>query len=97
MNKKLIYIGLDVDDTQYHGAGFDKETGEIVSFQCRPTLKGLVCLSFPGKAVASREIRASMLAQQVAAETIDIPTVIHQDLLVMARSAGQILHAGYIH
>ena len=21
MNKKLIYIGLDVDDTQYHGAG----------------------------------------------------------------------------
>jgi hypothetical protein len=28
MNKKLIYIGLDVDDTQYHGAAFDKETGE---------------------------------------------------------------------
>ena len=21
MNKNLIYIGLDVDDTQYHGAG----------------------------------------------------------------------------
>ena len=42
MNKKLIYIGLDVDDTQYHGAAFDKETGEIVSFKCRPTLKGLV-------------------------------------------------------
>ena len=28
MNKKLIYVGLDVDDTQYHGAAFDKETGE---------------------------------------------------------------------
>ena len=42
MNKKLIYIGLDVDDTQYHGGAFDKETGEIVSFKCRPTLKGLV-------------------------------------------------------
>ena len=42
MNKKIIYIGLDVDDTQYHGAAFDKETGEIVSFKCRPTLKGLV-------------------------------------------------------
>jgi transposase len=42
MNKKLIHIGLDVDDTQYHGAAFDKGTGEIVSFKCRPTLKGLV-------------------------------------------------------
>ena len=42
MNKKVIYIGLDVDDTQYHGAAFDRESGEIVSFKCRPTLKGLV-------------------------------------------------------
>jgi hypothetical protein len=39
MNKNLVYIGLDVDDTQYHGAAFDKETGEMVSFKCRPTLK----------------------------------------------------------
>ena len=38
MNKKLIHIGLDVDDTQYHGAAFDKESGEIVSFKCRPTI-----------------------------------------------------------
>jgi hypothetical protein len=36
MNKKLIYIGLDVDDTQYRGAVFDEETGEIVSFKCDP-------------------------------------------------------------
>ena len=42
MKKNLIYIGLDVDDTQYHGAAFDKETGEVVSFKCRPTLQGLV-------------------------------------------------------
>jgi transposase len=41
VNKKLIHIGLDVDDTQYHGAAFDKETSEIVSFKCRPNLKGL--------------------------------------------------------
>ena len=34
MNKKLIHIGLDVDDTQYHGAALDKETGELVSFKC---------------------------------------------------------------
>ena len=42
MNKNMIYIGLDVDDTQYHGAAFNKETGELVSFKCRPTLKGLI-------------------------------------------------------
>ena len=42
MNKKLIHIGLDVDDTQYHGAAFKKKTGEIISFKCLPTLKGLV-------------------------------------------------------
>ena len=42
MNKNVIYIGLDVDDTQYHGTGFDKRTGETVSFKCRPTLKGLI-------------------------------------------------------
>lgn len=42
MNKNLIYIGVDVDDTQYHGAAFDRETGELVSFKCRPTLKGLI-------------------------------------------------------
>jgi len=42
MNKNVIYVGLDVDDSQYHGAGFDKRTGETVSFKCRPTLKGLV-------------------------------------------------------
>ena len=42
MNKNVIYVGLDVDDTQYHGAAFDKQTGEAVSFKCRPTLKGLV-------------------------------------------------------
>jgi hypothetical protein len=28
MNKKLIYIGLDVDDTQYHGAAFDRQSGK---------------------------------------------------------------------
>ena len=28
MNKKVIYIGLDVDDTQYHGAAFDKGAPE---------------------------------------------------------------------
>ena len=42
MNQNIIHIGLDVDDTQYHGSALDKNTGEILNFKCRPTLKGLV-------------------------------------------------------
>jgi hypothetical protein len=41
MKQKIVYIGLDVDDTQYHGSALNKETGELLSFRCRPTLKGL--------------------------------------------------------
>jgi len=26
MNKNIIYVGLDVDDTQYHGSALDKNT-----------------------------------------------------------------------
>ena len=35
-------MGLDVDDTQYHGSALDKNTGEAIDFKCRPTLKGLL-------------------------------------------------------
>jgi transposase len=42
MKQRVLYVGLDVDDTQYHGAALSQETGEILQFQCRPTLKGLV-------------------------------------------------------
>ena len=42
MNQNVIYIGIDVDDVHYHGSALDKCTGEILDFQCRPTLKGLV-------------------------------------------------------
>jgi len=42
MKQNIIHIGLDVDDTQYHGAAFNKATGEVVDFKCRPTLKGLL-------------------------------------------------------
>ena len=30
------------DDTPYHGSTFNKETGEVIDFKCRPTLKGLL-------------------------------------------------------
>ena len=42
MKRTIIYVGLDVDDTQYHGSALDKHTGEVIDFKCRPTLKGLV-------------------------------------------------------
>ena len=42
MNKKIVHVGLDVDDTQYHGAALSKATGELIHFKCRPTLKGLL-------------------------------------------------------
>ena len=42
MNQNILYVGLDVDDTQYHGSAFNKATGEVIDFKCRPTLKGLL-------------------------------------------------------
>ena len=57
MKQNIIHIGLDVDDTQYHGSAFNKETGEVVDFQCRPTLKGLLqqldrmARHFPGRTI----------------------------------------------
>jgi len=32
MKQNIIHIGLDVDDTQYHGSAFNKDTGEVVDF-----------------------------------------------------------------
>ena len=31
-----IDIGLDVDDALYHGSALNKDTGEVITFQCRP-------------------------------------------------------------
>ena len=42
MNQKEVSVGIDVDDVQYHGSALDRKTGEVLSFQCRPTLKGLI-------------------------------------------------------
>jgi hypothetical protein len=42
MKQNILHIGLDVDDTQYHGSAFNKDTGEVVDFKSRPTLKGLL-------------------------------------------------------
>jgi len=51
----LIHVGLDVDDTQYHGSALSKDTGEIIDFKCRPTLKDLLDqLTKLGKHFSSR-------------------------------------------
>ena len=42
MNQNILHVGLDVDDTQYHGCAFNKDTGEALDFKCRPTLNGLL-------------------------------------------------------
>ena len=39
--KDLLYVGLDVDDKNFHGAGFSEETGEILEFKCKPTNKAM--------------------------------------------------------
>ena len=40
MNQNILHVGIDVDDTQYHGSAFNKSTDEVIDFRCRPTLKG---------------------------------------------------------
>ncbi len=37
MKQSFIYVGLDVDDTLYHGSAFDQHTGTVIDFHCRPT------------------------------------------------------------
>ena len=42
MNEKIIYVGLDVDDQNFHGAALIPATGEVIEFKCRPNTKGLI-------------------------------------------------------
>ncbi|MDH3772569.1 MAG: IS110 family transposase, partial [Nitrospirota bacterium] len=42
MQLTRLYVGLDVDDTRYHGSALNKNTGEVIDFHCRPTLKSLI-------------------------------------------------------
>ena len=42
MKQNILYVGLDVDDIQYHGSALNKDTGEVCDFKCPPTLKGLL-------------------------------------------------------
>ncbi|MSR15522.1 MAG: hypothetical protein EXR86_13380 [Gammaproteobacteria bacterium] len=42
MERNVIYVEIDVDDVRYHRSALNGRTGEMVDFQCCPTLKGLV-------------------------------------------------------
>ncbi len=42
LNQNVVYVGIDIDDVSYHGSALDRHTGEVLDFQCRPTLKGLI-------------------------------------------------------
>ncbi len=42
MSQNIVYVGIDVDDARYHASVLDQCTGEVLGFQCRATLKGLV-------------------------------------------------------
>ena len=57
MKQNILCVGLDVDDSQFHGSAFNKSTGEVVDFKCQPTLRGLLnqldklTRHFPGCAI----------------------------------------------
>ena len=42
MHMNVIYVGLDVDTTEYHGSTLNKQTGEVITFRYQPTLTGLL-------------------------------------------------------
>ena len=42
MSQNVNYVGIDVDDVSYHDCALDQCTGEVLDFQYRATLKGLV-------------------------------------------------------
>ncbi len=39
--KKIVYVGIDVDDKAYHGAGISLDTGEYTQFKCKPDFGAL--------------------------------------------------------
>jgi len=36
LSQKIVYVGLDVDDTAFHGMGIIRETGEYFEFKSKP-------------------------------------------------------------
>ena len=41
MRKKVLYVGLDVDDKYFHGSGYEERKREHLEFKCKPNLGAL--------------------------------------------------------
>jgi transposase len=54
----ILCVGLDVDDTAFHGCALIAKAGEILEFRCRPNIEGLIKkLQEIGNHHSGREIR----------------------------------------
>lgn len=42
MKQNITHISLDAGDTRYHGSALNEETGVVIAFKRRLTLKGLL-------------------------------------------------------
>lgn len=40
--KRLLYVAIDVDDKNFHGAAFCRRSGEFIEFRCKPTSGALL-------------------------------------------------------
>jgi hypothetical protein len=37
MKKTVLYVGIDVDDKAFHGAGYEMDKQRYFEFKCKPT------------------------------------------------------------
>lgn len=42
MKKSILYVGIDVDDLAFHGAGYDPKNEKFYEFKCKPTVGSLL-------------------------------------------------------
>ena len=40
--KRLLHVAIDVDDKNFHGAGFCQKTKQTIEFRCKPTSGALL-------------------------------------------------------
>ena len=40
--KRVLHVAIDVDDKNFHGAGFCQKTKQTIEFRCKPTSGALL-------------------------------------------------------
>jgi len=73
IRQNIFYVDLDVDDTQYYGSAFNKDTGEVVDFKCRPTLKGNSSSDLLGRLPAVREVKTFDIQRNAEQTSFMVP------------------------